>query len=297
MYALRPHETIYDGVQSAVRKGVHGCVQLLASESSDTIDDKAVHSIRTRVKKLRTLIRLVRFDLGDRRYRRGKACLHETGNALSAIRDAKVVLSTCERLVRRWDGVDCHPLFTALQEGQAKTRLAPSPDKRRLLAKRLRAFEQLLSTCPESRPESKSLKRGLRHIYTAGCMALELCGRAPSEAHFHELRKSAKDLLYTCAFLRKASGAASSMLKELRQFTALLGRDHDLTLMRHVASEDGAPQQAYLRNLTLDQQRLLRQRAWRIGLRLYARPPGPFVNWLLRGWKKGPANAGLAAMH
>src|SRR5690348_17534612 len=55
---------------------------------------EAVHGARKDMKKLRTVLRLLRDALGKKRYRRANAHFRDAARALSASRDAEVKLQT-----------------------------------------------------------------------------------------------------------------------------------------------------------------------------------------------------------
>lgn len=289
MQPLRSHDNVHDAIQLEVRKSTAASVRLLTGRMSGTLTDEAVHEIRTRIKKLRTLLRLVRSSLGEIRYERAKACLQRASHPLAGVRDAKVMLSTCRRMLRRWDRVDRERLYGNLQSRLERARLKASP-KRRTLATKLVTVQRLLADWPESPAGWKSLSGGLRREYAAGRNAFEAARSAPTDANFHELRKRAKDLLYTCAFLRKASQHATSLVADLDRFTDLLGTDHDMAILHRAATTGRLvrrePLRGHLSKLAVREQMALRKRAWKIGARIYDDAPAVFAKQIHRDWKK-----------
>src|SRR5919106_3312410 len=65
--------------------------------------DAAVHEARKDLKKLRSVLRLVRHEVGDDLYRRENARFRDAGRALSGARDAQVKLETLAALRERFD--------------------------------------------------------------------------------------------------------------------------------------------------------------------------------------------------
>jgi hypothetical protein len=125
-------------------------------------------------------------------------------------------------------------------------------------------------------------------VYAQGRDALETAVSKESDANMHELRKRAKDLLYTGAFLRKASPYAKSLLPNLDRFTDLLGLDHDLAILRRAATRQlvrNEPLRRRLSELALRRQTLLRRRAWRIGSRVYCDSPTVYMRQIHKDWK------------
>ena len=71
-----------------------------AGEAAD-----AIHGARKDMKKLRTVLRLLREALGKKRYRRADARFHDAARALSGARDAEVKLETLAGLGEREAGL------------------------------------------------------------------------------------------------------------------------------------------------------------------------------------------------
>src|ERR1700737_1955581 len=99
MRALKRDEKVRDAIQLVVQKSTHASVALLSGIKGSTLTDEVIHDLRKQVKMLRSLLRLERADMGDLRYRRANRCLREASLPLSGVRDAKVVLTSCDRLM------------------------------------------------------------------------------------------------------------------------------------------------------------------------------------------------------
>jgi CHAD domain-containing protein len=289
MRALRSHDTVHGAIQLNVARSTGVCIRLLTGKMSSTLTDDAVHEIRTRLKKLRALLRLVRTDLGETRYQRAKRGLQQASHPLAGIRDARVLLTTCEKVLRRWDGTDHVRLHATLGRRLDSARQKASPGKRRAFAMKLATVGQLIADWPESQAGWKSLSGGLRHVYARGRHAFETAGSAPSDTHLHDLRKRAKDLLYMCAFLRRGSPHARSLSTDLDRFADLLGADHDLAILYRTAARGKLAHKPPLRKQLCEsatrQRKRLRKQAWRIGSRIYNDPPAAFLEHIHRDWQ------------
>ncbi|HEX6986240.1 MAG TPA: CHAD domain-containing protein, partial [Planctomycetaceae bacterium] len=96
-YRLKRKESVADGVARAAREEAEKA--LAAVTGGGRPADERIHDARTRCKKLRGLLRLVRPHLGDL-YREENARLRDAARPLSAVRDAAVVLKAFDELAR-----------------------------------------------------------------------------------------------------------------------------------------------------------------------------------------------------
>ena len=62
--------------------------------------EQTVHEVRKSLKRLRALMRLLRGELGRKRYARENAALRDCGRRLAGARDAEVMVGTLDALVR-----------------------------------------------------------------------------------------------------------------------------------------------------------------------------------------------------
>ena len=79
--------------------------RLRESGAGENGSAEAVHGARKDMKKLRTVLRLLRDALGRKRYRRANARFRDAARALSSARDAEVKLATLEALGEHQDGL------------------------------------------------------------------------------------------------------------------------------------------------------------------------------------------------
>ncbi len=100
-YRLRRDETAPEGVRRVAHGRVESALIQLRRESERDLP-AAVHAARKDLKKLRSLLRLVRADLGRKRYRAENARYREAGRLLASSRDAEVKLQTLTALRRHY---------------------------------------------------------------------------------------------------------------------------------------------------------------------------------------------------
>ena len=98
-YGLTRDEELAAGLTRVAAGRAEKALERLRESSDGELGTaEAVHGARKDMKKLRTVLRLLRGRLGKRRYRRGNARFRDAARALSGARDAEVKLATLEAL-------------------------------------------------------------------------------------------------------------------------------------------------------------------------------------------------------
>src|SRR5262249_30839762 len=111
-FRLRRKEGIAEGVaRIAAGRADEAIEELAGSGHGDTAD--AVHGARKDLKKLRSLLRMVREGLGDDRYRDQNERFRDAGRRLSESRDAVVKLDTLAGLEECFDAEPPHQSLEA----------------------------------------------------------------------------------------------------------------------------------------------------------------------------------------
>jgi CHAD domain-containing protein len=244
-------------------------IESLEGSGSGVSPEKRVHEARKALKRLRALLRLVRDELGERAYAREAEVVRKAGKRLARARDAEVLLSTLDGLVRR------HPsklgsrrgvqrLRARLQserDGAAELALAESATRAGVLddlhALRARVAAWELADPGGLEPVEASLER----LYGNGRRRMRRARRAKRARarKLHEWRKRVKDLRYAAEMLerdggdgdgdgkrprdrakgdkrrrKRASGKAAfldTVARRADDLGELLGEEHDLSVL------------------------------------------------------------------
>ena len=118
--------------------------------------------------------------------------------------------------------------------------------------------------------------------------AYSKCRRESTDEHFHELRKSVKDLWYDlCLLGGNRPPVIKRLTKKLRELGQRLGDDHDFALLLAARNENPLPDPADWEKVTaaIAYRRLRLQRAaLRLAADALARKPGAFADFVLDRW-------------
>lgn len=265
--------------------------RLRESEAGEADEAAAVHGIRKDMKKLRTVLRLLRYELAGKVYRRENGRFRDAARALSEARDAEVKLATLEALAAREDlPGDALAAWRKIldRDREAATNLARDEatvaEARELIEAGL---EEIHSWGLEG-DSWKLVEPAVSRTYRRGRRALKEAEARGDEEAFHEWRKRAKDLwhelrLLSCAWPRPLEATA----EEAHELTDLLGDHHDLAVLREDLRQRnlGEEETVALEAAIGRRQEDLAAEALSLGRRLYAESPKQFSRRLRRYWQ------------
>jgi CHAD domain-containing protein len=292
-YRLRRKETPIHGLRRIAEGRAKDAVDQLRHES-DQDSAAAVHEARKDLKKLRSVLRLLRDELGDDVYRRENTRFRDAGRLLAGARDAEVKLETLQSLIARSDGrlseQPLAPLATALeQDRQRESRLDDDGVLERAVAE-IEAGEAAVADWPLEADDWSLIEPGLERAYRRGRNRFADVRTEASEEAVHEWRKRAKDLWYQLRIVRNAwPDVLSETADQAHELSDLLGDHHDLAVLRDDALErrqllaDGELE--HLLAAVSERQDELAGEAIALGRRLYAEKPKAFVRRLRSYWQ------------
>ncbi|MDB6169713.1 MAG: hypothetical protein JWM88_2577 [Verrucomicrobia bacterium] len=268
-----------------------------------------IHEARTRCKKVRALLKLVRReDEGwcSRENRR----LGDAARALSPLRDTAVMLDTLKLL--RGAGRDrlSSRIHEAMRTALAASRGATvsgrtgAPPRLRAFAKEVRMTLHRLDRW-RAPDDFGVVVAGLRRGYARGRSALRTARKRNSAVAFHEWRKAAKAYCYQCQALRGAwPSAMKPLVKELSELGDQLGLEHDLSVFREQLKARHEESGLKIHHVILAEtlraaaacRRELRTRALACGERLFAEKPKAVAARISRWWRLARREAAQAAL-
>ncbi len=265
---LETDEPVPDGVRRIAREQLDLIARQLAGEPGD----REVHDARKAFKRLRTVLRLAREDVGEHVRRRENVAFRDAGRTMSDARDARVLVDTLDDLVEPG-------AFERLRNelGSEATQAQEHVDTAAILAT-VEDARGRVASWPSGDDPMAALAAGLKRIHRRGRRAYETAKDEPSAEHLHELRKRAKDLRYATQILRPvAPGRMRKLSRRAKRLSDVLGEDHDLATL-HAASvrhpQALAPAERELLDRLIDHRRGdVRDEALRRARKLYAAKP------------------------
>jgi CHAD domain-containing protein len=293
-YRLRRKEPAPAGIRRIAEARADDALEQLR-EGAEADPAPAVHEARKDLKKLRSVLRLARDELGEAVYRSENVRFRDAGRMLSGARDAQVKLGTLAALRERFgdrlppDGVG---LFAHALEGE-RERLA-DPDGEVLALDRaagaIEAGRNAIAEWPLQADEWSLVGPGLKRSYRRGRNRYAEVRDGAGDEAVHEWRKRVKDLWYHLRLVRNAKKSVlGEAADEAHRLSDLLGDHHDLAVLRDDAVErrelfaDGDLEK--LLSSISERQDELAADALALGERVYAEKPSEFEQRIRSYWK------------
>ena len=289
-----PGEPLSAGLRRMALGQLDLAIELL-SDYANTPNERTIHETRKALKRLRALLRLLREELGERRFAHEYGILRDAARRLAGARDAQVMVNTFDallqrhprKLARRRSLIELRQLLVVERAAATQLALGEETTRAEVLYEltHLRARAQLWSL-PE-RPSIAVVESDLRRLYRQGRRRHRYAARGKGGAHaLHQWRKRVKDLRYAAEML-----GLRPLARRADRLGELLGEEHDLALLAALLPAPGhAPfagkrgkqaRKTLLKQIARRRARL-RKRALREGERLYRRKPKKFTRRVRR---------------
>jgi CYTH domain-containing protein/CHAD domain-containing protein len=293
-FRLKRREGAGEGLRRIARGRVEKALERLREVEEDELAD-AIHGARKDLKKLRSVLRLLREELGKKRFRTENKRYRDAGRLLSASRDAEVKLETLRELERC--GGDRFPAgasvawYEALEADRDRIAGGAEGETAEKLAAAVTAIEdagQEISSWPIGTDSWRLIEPGLRRGYRDGRRALKRVQADGGTDNVHEFRKRAKDLWYLLRLLHDAwPGLLEASADEAHELADLLGDHHDLAVLAEDldARAGLVTSRADFEKLIEGRQGELLGAALGLGERLYAEKPKHFLRRLRGYWR------------
>ena len=194
--------------------------------------DEAVHELRKHCKKMRSLLRLVRAEIGDR-YRCENAHYRTLADTLAGSRDA---VSMRDALLDLAPDDNFPQVLAFLENRAASQRDEEAMEEARTL---LQQGEARIDDWPLRGLEWPHAREGYKRGYKRARRAMKTAFAQESAASFHEYRKRVKDHWYHSRLLAPVWKKAGKRTKALKKLAQGLGDWHDLQLLRHLLALRG----------------------------------------------------------
>jgi len=226
-FRVQKHEALDQGI---VRIALEQVDRIMADLEADSMPvHERVHSLRSRCKRLRALLRLARptmtaqFRTEDERFR-------AAGRRLCHLRDAHVLHKTLAD-------------FEDISNVQLDIPADVEEFDPELLKKSLKDMRHARRAVALWRPDARGfydVAAGLGRTYDHTRRAWRRALEEPTDEHFHRLRRWAKHLLFQIMILKPVNAKRLGPLRrELDTLGDQLGLGHDLAMLEHRLLEAG----------------------------------------------------------
>ena len=288
-YQLEARETFSVGLKRIAAEELGGALEGLRHGG----DPSTVHDARKRFKKLRAVLRLVRSDLGRRRYREANILLRDAGRELSGLRDAQVLVETLETLAQRFPDEARRQAFEVIRKTlRSRQQLAETQGNvlTEGVAAKVATLEDKIAHWHVG-DTWNAAEPNVAQTYERGLKAFKDAYQHPSDEGFHEWRKSVKDLWYHLRILNPLwPELLDALAAQASRLADLLGEEHDMAVLSQTLAAEpeafgGVGKVDTVVGLIEGRREEIRVEARLLGRRLYAETPKRFVRRYQAYWR------------
>ncbi len=294
VFALQPEEPVAQGILRVLLEQIDSAAGYLSTQEHDAVE--AVHQTRKSLKRVRTMLRLLRQALGKSTYAKENACFSALGKKLSPLRDTHMHCEVVARLGQHTADSPYHEAIAPVEQALKARRLEQSLSETLLYEmlgelERARARIKAWDLNHLQSDLRASLARGTRRMAKRARRAYALAYKEPTDPHFHNWRKRIKDLYYAARlFYMTRPGKLAPIVDMLDRLDEDLGDEHDLGLLAQVLHNDpqamgGAVPVALLLQLAARRRAELRTTLRPIGAALHKKRPKQIARLLTSGMK------------
>jgi CHAD domain-containing protein len=285
-YRLLPDESVNHGIIRIAREQIEGAIGDIDGAGQDV--HEAVHDVRRRCKLIRALVRLVRLSFPL--YRQENEWFRDLARGLSHTRDATAAIEALDEMNERFKDLLQPRVLSPFRAGLIERRdeLVVSqrlPDRLNDARRQLRFAYFRVSNWRLDDAGYEAVGGGLRKTYRRARRRMAEARAEPGTTILHEWRKRVK---YHRYHLKLLSDIWPRMLtareRECHDLTDHLGQDHDLVVLQSTLLRE--PERFGHVNLFRPLLGLLNWRrtelqaaAFPLGLRLFAKRPGPMHDY------------------
>lgn len=250
-------------------------------------EEDTVHEIRKGIKRIRSVNRMLRYSLGEERFRAENKRYSEISMPLADLRRSDVLLTAVtpvlEKLNKDLSPPTVHNLTRLFSKRKAVLYRSLARDENvfsHCLKKLSEAREALLENPPAGITQESILK-GYGQTYRSGRLRLKKALEVPSTENNHELRKAVKNLWnQTQVLCMLWPPVLNSYIHSLDRLGDALGTDHDLAELEDAIGNRPVIETRDLQKVLkeLERRRSKYQRsAWQMAGKIYAETPAAFV--------------------
>jgi CHAD domain-containing protein len=288
--SLQSHESLRTGLLRVVDELIGSLTTNQAHLTRNGEED--IHRVRTTIKRLRALLRLIRPAIDPAFFNRENDRLGTAAGLLSFARDTEVACRTLKTLPVS-DETDQEAVRSVLSS--LETRAQQPKDIQETMAEVNRRLEQARLNFHRLKlrgSDRQILEVGLRAVYRQGRQRMKTAIKQGQDNAFHRWRIRAKNLYYELQFLESVwPKRIDRLVSRLSDLEDQIGRDHDAAVLREWLKKQpgtfGSDETVQRVVACLDDQtRALRQKVAPLGRKIWRQKPRRFAQKVVRHWNK-----------
>ncbi len=304
-FELSDSERLSDGLR---RLSIEEFDRAIGGLLSGSDVDVAIHEARKSMKRLRAVLRLIRDEIGEERYRSENELLRNTARLIGPVRDAAVLVETVSTIRTRFGAHLRRTAFETLESNlirrhsETRARLVDDRETLRRVIYALRSAKARYRAWPaETDPEEtwrakpvahsfETLRGGLERTYGRGLEEMKVAHATPSGHNFHWWRKRVKYLRHQMELLRPMfPEVLDGYIAALDQLGELLGEEHDLSELTLIVAGrpemcSDAAERTLITALAQHRRSELQTASMAIGRKVYAESPEHFADRMAAYW-------------
>jgi CHAD domain-containing protein len=235
-YRIERKERVGKAVRRIVREQLRNAIKVARNPEID--QEQRVHEVRTRLKRSRAALALIRKQAGAKAERDDRR-LRDAGRLLAKPRDLAVQAHTFRVLGTRLQSELPPRLLVRLvaAERQIRRALEPKDVERDLkqAARALRRLRRALSKWDVDRGR-RAIGKSLTRTYRSGLATMEAARERPTPKRFHDWRKHVKALSYELRIIAAAvPELTTTLMPKVDRLGEILGQVHDLDCVKATA--------------------------------------------------------------
>ncbi len=246
--------------------------------ATDGPAEARIHRARQRLKRVRSVLRVLRPDVGTRATR-SIGRLRNAARLLAGARDADAVAASARSIkaaqAGESAGFDRVVAYLDYEARETHARAVSTDEAIRLLA----AAERDLARLPADISGAALLEKAIDKPFRRGRTARRRAEFSLATPELHRWRKLVKELWHLVRLARKRlPKSAGGLAARLERLAELLGLDHDHAVLaeRLALSPGGDPALLHQLSLIAKERRALEAEAFALGARIYRDKPKKF---------------------
>jgi CHAD domain-containing protein len=203
------------------------------------------------------------------------------------------MIESLDKLAERFDDQPTSHAIAGIRKSFMQTKRKSQNEKKKILletTKIIRTAQQRIASWPIKDDDFSALRQGLQRAYKEGRTNMRRACEEPDTKHFHEWRKSVKNLFYQIRILKPIwPDVIGELAGELKKLAGYLSDDHDLALLNNRITDQAndtidVREKDLLVSLIKQRREELQMMARPLGARIYLEKPAAFVDRLEAYW-------------